>query len=109
MDDLKYERVVKRVKQLKDFHNHLKIFGVVNIFLFLLKGNFLSVFIPKGVLVVDPRYYDWVITNFILWGVIIVIHAFFVFTNKLRFFKRWENRQIEKYIKKDKEEGQKYF
>lgn len=107
MENLKYERAAKRVKELKNFYNHLKIFIAVHIFLFLLRDGVFNSFAPEGV-ELKSRYFDWVIGNVIVWGAIIVANALYVFRHNIPFLKDWEEKQIEKYMNKDKEEAEKY-
>jgi hypothetical protein len=107
MENLKYQRAAKRVKELKGFYRHVRIFVVVNLFLFILKSKLLHFYLPVD-FPTEDYFYDWIYGNLLVWLVILAIHGLFLFRNKITIFKKWEKRQIEKYIEKDKQEEQKY-
>lgn len=108
MKDLdKYKQATKRVKELKGFYNHLKIFIVVNGLLYLIKSGLLTPLMPEG-FPAETYYFDWIHGNFIIWGLIIVVHALILFRHKLPFLKKWEERQIQKFMEQDQEERGKY-
>ncbi|MGW9686698.1 2TM domain-containing protein [Flagellimonas sp. 2504JD1-5] len=108
MRDLdKYERAKKRVKELKGFYNHLKIFFVVNVIFFLFKSGWLTPYMPEG-FPTEAYYFDWINGNFIIWGVIIVVHGLILMRNKVPYLKRWEEKQIKKYMEQEEEESTKY-
>ncbi|SNZ00516.1 2TM domain-containing protein [Flagellimonas pacifica] len=106
-DSDKYEKAKKRVKELKGFYNHLKIFIIVNGVLYLLKSGWLTSFMPKG-FPTESYYFDWIHSNLILWGLIVAVHALILFRHKFPFLKKWEERQIQKYMDQDSEESGKY-
>jgi len=103
----KYERAAKRVKELKGFYRHLKIFVIVNGVLFLLKSGILHSTLPDG-FPTEPYYYDWINANLLIWGVILLVHALYTFRYKLTFLKKWEERQIQKYMEEDQSETNDY-
>ncbi|WP_420322968.1 2TM domain-containing protein [Flagellimonas sp.] len=108
MRDLdKYECAKKRVKELKGFYNHLKIFILVNAAFYLIKSGWLTPYMPEG-FPTEAFYFDWINGNFIIWGVIVVIHWLTLYRHKLKFLKRWEERQIQKYMEQDGDEPRKY-
>ena len=104
----RYKKAQNRVKELKGFYNHLKIFVIVNTLLYLVKSGVLNSWMPKG-FPSQSYYFDWVHINFIIWGLIILVHALILYRHNLPFLKKWEEKQIEKYIEKDKEETDKYL
>ncbi|WP_318344417.1 2TM domain-containing protein [Flagellimonas baculiformis] len=101
------ERANKRIKELKGFYRHILIFVVVNGFLLLLQSGLLHPFMPEG-FPAEPYYFDWVNGNIATWGLILVVHAIIVYRWKFSFFKRWEERQIQKYMEEDKNEMDRY-
>ena len=103
----KYERATKRVKELKGFYNHLKIFIIVNLMFFLFRSGLLHRFLPED-FPIRPEYFNWIYANLFIWGLIILAHALITYRNKLPFVKNWEERQIKKYMKKEEEEHKKY-
>ncbi len=106
-DSNKYERAKKRVKELKGFYNHLKIFILINGILYLLKSGWLTPLMPEG-FPTEPYFFDWINLNILIWGLIVVIHALTLFRNKMPFLKNWEERQIKKYMEEESNEVKKY-
>ncbi|WP_394971227.1 2TM domain-containing protein [uncultured Croceitalea sp.] len=102
----RYQKAQKRVKELKGFYNHLKIFAIVNTLLYLVKSGALNPLMPKG-FPTESYYFDWIHINFLIWGLMIVAHALILYRHKLPFLKKWEEKQIQKYIEKDKQETEK--
>ncbi|MEX0315023.1 MAG: 2TM domain-containing protein [Allomuricauda sp.] len=108
MRDLnKYERATKRVKELKGFYNHLKIFVIINGLFYLIKSGWLTPIMPDG-FPTEAYYFDWIDANVLIWGVIVVIHGLTLYRHKLPFVKKWEERQIKKIMEQDQEEVRKY-
>lgn len=103
----KYERAAKRVKELKGFYDHIKVFLVINGMLFAFRFGWFDFILPDG-FPLKPYYFNWLTTHLILWLAIIVIHGLLVFRNKISFFKQWEERQIKKFMEEDKQETKKY-
>ena len=99
-----------RVETLKTFYKHLAVYIVVSSFLLLAAKRVTFIFLSKKVLD-NPEFLEWIDWNLygtpIVWGIVLLIHAAYVFTSNP--FKKWEEKQIEKYIKKDKEETDKYL
>lgn len=102
-NEVKFEKANKRVKELKDFYRHIVVFVVINGFLYLLKSGVLTEFLPKG-FPTEPYYYDWINGNLVIWGLILAVHTAYVYRSKFTFFQKWEERQIQKYLDKDREE-----
>jgi hypothetical protein len=107
MENLKYQRAAKRVKELKGFYGHVKIFVIVNLFLLILKGKLLHSYLPID-LPTEDYFYDWIYGNLFVWLVLLIIHGLLLFRNKITFFKDWEKKQIQRYMEKEKQEEQKY-
>ncbi|MDF0706145.1 2TM domain-containing protein [Flagellimonas okinawensis] len=101
------ERAEKRVEELKGYYRHILIFVVVNGILLLLKTGVLTALLPEA-FPKESYYYDWINTNVLLWVLILLFHTLFVFRNKISFFKKWEERQIQKYMDEDREKVDKY-
>lgn len=110
MEDLerKYERAVSRVKELKDFYRHLKIFVLVNGVLYLMRSGVLLSLLPDG-FPTQSYYFDWIHVNLIIWLVILGIHALYLFRHKITFLREWEERQIQKILEKEEDEIDKYL
>lgn len=101
----KLERAKKQVAELKGFYVHLVVYLAVNVFVTVAKilenlGNgesFLKAFWDFGTLAV------W-----LFWGIGLLFHGLKVFSYNPFFNKEWEERQIRKYMEKEKRESEKY-
>ena len=104
-----FAKAKKRVETLKGFYKHLTVYIVVNSFLLLAAKRVTFIFLSKEALG-NPEFLKWVDWNLygtpIIWGIALLIHATYVFIPSP--FKKWEERQIQNYIRKDKEETEKF-
>ncbi|MGB5434548.1 MAG: 2TM domain-containing protein [Maribacter sp.] len=96
----KLERAHRRVAQIRGFYNHLGIFVVINTALLLLKDKMTVWLLGKEALNY-PDAMDWIYWNAYVWVVILAIHALLVFGKIPFFVKKWEDRQMERYLKED--------
>lgn len=103
----KFELAQARVKEIKGFFRHLKIFILVNGTLYLFKSGVLRSLLPDW-FPEESYYFDWVDLNVLIWLAILLVHAITLYRHKFAFLKRWEDRQIKKYLDKDKEDHKKY-
>ena len=51
---------------------------------------------------------DWINANILIWGAILLVHTIIVLRHKFSFFKKWEERQIQKFIDEDRGHVDKY-
>jgi len=94
----KYDRALKKVKDIKGFYSHLVVYIVVNLFLMLAHmGLFTQGF-------VHINLSSWYFTSPFLWGIGLFFHGLYVFQHKFRFFRDWEERKIKEYMERDEEE-----
>jgi len=101
----KLKRAKKRVEELKGFYTHLTIYIAVNTFISTMKivrgmgdgESFNEAFLDFGTFAV------W-----FFWGIGLFFHGVKVFSYNPIFGKNWEERQIQKYMDKDKDEAEKY-
>ena len=100
--ETKRELAKKRVEEIKGLFRHLMVFLVVNGLLVLMKIGWLLPLLPEW-FPKESYFFDWVTMNIIIWAVILLIHALFVYRYKLTFLKNWEERQIKKYLDEDDE------
>ena len=91
-----YKIARKRVKAKKDFYIHLVVYICVNAFLFSI--NMLT----------SPGHY-WFIYPLLGWGVSIAIQFFTVFGINGRLNENWEEREIEKELRKMKKPADDHF
>jgi hypothetical protein len=104
----KYQRAAKRVKQLKGFYKHLRIFVVVNLALYIFKSEWLQALLPND-FALKPRYFESIHANFFIWLTILCIHAIVVYLPNFKFLRLWEERQIQKYMEEENHERDKFY
>ncbi len=106
-----YERARKRVDAIKGFYGHLAIYLIVNAIVLFTKGRFLFTVLSNEALE-DAAFLNWIDWNVygtpIIWGIFLVFHGLNVFGRNPFFGKAWEERQLKKYLKDDKEHVEKY-
>ncbi|MHA7830780.1 MAG: 2TM domain-containing protein [Flagellimonas sp.] len=100
------EAAKKRVQEIKGYYSHITIFVIVNGILYLLKTGMLTSLLPKA-FPKESYYYDWINGNILIWTLILIVHTLIVFRDKFTFVKKWEQRQIQKYMDKDNGETHK--
>lgn len=98
--DENYNIAYRKVKRIKGFYSHLKVYIIVNIIIIissLNRGYTGNHFEVRG-------FRDWEIySTAFFWGIALAIHAFSVFGPDIFFTRDWEQKQIKKYM--DKEAG----
>ncbi len=101
----KLERAKKRVEDLKGFYIHLTVYILVNTFISTMKiirdlgegESFNETFWDFGTFAV------W-----FFWGIGLFFHGVKVFSYNPFFGKDWEQKQIQKFMDKDKKDAEKY-
>ena len=105
------EKAKKRVEELKGFYRHIRVYIIVNILLLLIKTDFID-FITGDVASWDPNFLHWMDLNIILtpvlWGIGLIIHGIVVYRYKFSFLRKWEERQIQKFMEEDDRTKNKY-
>ncbi|QDW22961.1 2TM domain-containing protein [Flavobacterium sp. KBS0721] len=103
--DENYKAAYKKVKKIKGFYSHLKVYIIVNliiIFSSLNRDFFGKAFNESGL-------FEWhTYSTAVFWGIAILIHAFTVFGPDVFFSKDWEQKKIQKYIDKDAQNKNKW-
>ena len=99
-DDPNYNAAYKRIKRLKRFYSHLKIFIIVNIIIIV---SSLTRDKSAGLLVMDlSGLTEWhTYSTAFFWGIGLLAHALSVFGTDWFFGSDWEKRKIQKYMEKD--------
>ena len=97
----KLKRAKKRVEQLKGFHIHLVVYVAINLLIAL--GNMVAS-ASQG----EPLLRWPMLITPLLWGIGLAIHALNVFGPNFLFGKKWEERQIAKFMEQDRRESGKY-
>jgi len=96
--DERYNKAYRKVKKIKGFYSHLKVYITVNviiIFLSLNKNFIGSEFRQSGL-------FEWhTYSTAFSWGIALLIHAFLVFSGDYFFSDNWEEKKIRKYMEED--------
>lgn len=99
--EAKLKRAKRRIESLKGFYMHLASYVLIN--MFILVNIYLQ---TSGS---GEGFWQW--KHFfvaIFWGIGLGIHASWVFAFNPFFGHEWEQRQIEKIMKRDEREARKY-
>ena len=109
----KFVRAQKQVERIKKFYGHLRVYIVVNLVILAFKFQLFDYFTGKGI--ADSGFYNWLDWNIIatpvLWGIGLLVHGLVVFkfgaitwkTIKPKALERWEDEQLEKFIREEEE------
>lgn len=84
-----YLRAKRKIESIKRFYNHLTVYIIVNIMLFIIN------------LLFTPGTW-WFIFPLIFWGVGVLTHFLevFIFDNKF-FTKKWEKKKFNYFMEKE--------
>lgn len=88
-EDERYQAAKERVKELRGFYEHLGIYIVVNITLFII-----NVVTAPG-----AWWFYWVT---VFWGIGIIWHAYATFAGGRFMGKDWEERKIREILEEKK-------
>ena len=101
----KLERAKKRVDELKGFYVHLTIYLAVTTLITIVKivGN-----MGNGESLGEAIWDFGTFAVWLFWGIGLLFHAIKIFSLNPFFNKDWEQRQIRKYMEKEKKEIEKY-
>ena len=106
-----FERAKKRVEDIKGFYGHLAVYLIVNLVLLLSRSNFKFMLINDKVFD-NADFLAWIDWNIfgtpIIWGVFLAFHAFNVFGKNPFLGKSREDRQMQKFLKEERFESDKY-
>lgn len=102
MEKSDYKRYViakKRVEAIKGFWQHLTIFAIVNLGIYIVR----FVVLPQtGIVSKDEGFENWLDWNTylmpLIWGIGISIHGLAVFGPNWKRLKRWEERKIREFM-----------
>ena len=91
-EDLRLERITKRVKEMKGFYKHLTVYVLVNAFLILTTYFNLE----KG-----EKFLDFgTFSVAFFWGIGLVFHAANVFGKNIFLGEDWEEKKIKEFMDK---------
>ncbi|WP_125719870.1 2TM domain-containing protein [Flavobacterium ustbae] len=97
-NDESYNAAYKRVKKLKGFYSHVKIYIIINIIIIissLTRSSFTGGIDFSGL----SEWHTYSTAFF--WGIGLAAHGLSVFGSDLFFGQDWEKKQIQKYMEKD--------
>jgi len=86
--DPRYERALKRAKDLKDFYVHLGVYLIVNAALF-------------GINMISSPGTLWFYWPMLGWGIGVAIHAFSLYAEGSVLDEAWEDRKARELMRKD--------
>jgi len=102
----KYIRAKNKVKQIKRFYIHLTVYIIINLIIFI-RGN-IEIFLENDV--ENKNLLDWIDWNIfytpVLWGIGLFFHGLFVFQNRFKGLKNWEDRKMKEFLEKEEEDLQ---
>lgn len=101
----KLERAKKRVEGLKGFYIHLAVYIIINTFISTMK---IVQNMSDGESFNDAFWDFGTFAVWFFWGIGMFFHGVKVFSYNPFFGKNWEQKQIQKYMDKDKKEAEKY-
>ncbi len=91
----KLERAKKRVHELKGFYIHATVYTVINVFILV------NIYVRADYDDANFWQFGHFMTPF-FWGIGLLFHGLKVFNANPFFTKTWEERQIKKYMEKDR-------
>ena len=93
--DESYNIAYKKVKRIKGFYSHLKIYCIVNVIIIISSYN--RDFIGGS------GFWNWhTFSTALFWGIGLLIHGLSVFGPDLLFNHDWEQKKIQQYMDKEK-------
>lgn len=105
----KYDHAKRRVKEIKNFYNHILIFVMINVSLYVVR---FYVFPKIGFVSDEEGFNNWLNWNTFLmplfWAVGITIHGIWAFRHKFIPVKKWEERKIQEFMDKEEQETQRW-
>ena len=103
--DENFNAAYRKVRRIKGFYSHLKVYIIVNIIIII--SNLNNGFIGNRIEIRGFRDWEVYSTTF-YWGIALAIHAFTVFGPDIFFNKDWEDRKIQKYMEKEAQNKKKW-
>lgn len=97
-NDESFNLAYRKVKRIKGFYTHLRIYIIVNAIIIVsnVNGDFFS----KGIH--ENGLLDWqTYSTALFWGIGLLVHGLSVFGRDVFFSHDWEQRKIEEYMKKE--------
>ncbi|HSD08345.1 2TM domain-containing protein [Flavobacterium sp.] len=111
--DESYNIAYRKVKRIKGFYKHLKVYIIVNIIIILSSLNRGGISNFKNDVVTNwfhtSGLLEWhTYSTALWWGLALAIHAMNVFGPDLFFGDNWEKKKIQEYMEKEKKSANKW-
>lgn len=97
--DSKYARAKKKVEDIKGFYRHLTVYLIINTVIIVVR---LGVFNADRVGFEIPHW--TIFTTPFFWGIGLLFHGLWVFSDKFTSFKKWEERKIREFMEEEEQE-----
>ncbi|CAD0007670.1 2TM domain-containing protein [Flavobacterium chungangense] len=104
-NDEHFEIAYKKVKRIKGFYSHLKIYIIVNAVIIIsnLSRDFSGIRLNEG------AFFEWhTYSTAVFWGIGLAAHALSVFGRNIFFGDDWEKRKIQEYMSKQSANNNKW-
>jgi pheromone shutdown protein TraB len=93
--DARYDMAYKRVKRIKGFYVHALVYVLVNAFILISAFN--------RSMIGNEVFWQWQTWNTIFfWGIGLLAHGLSVFGRNVFFGSDWEEKKIQEFMDKDK-------
>ena len=93
-EQIRVDKVRKKIKDIKGFYKHLTVYLAVNVFLFIIKAVNLD-----G----NENFFEWgTFSTAIFWGIGVFFHWYSVFGADIILGRDWEERKIKEMMEKNK-------
>ncbi|GGF11871.1 2TM domain-containing protein [Flavobacterium limi] len=104
-NDESFEIAYKKVKRIKGFYSHLKVYLIVNAIIIV--SNINRDFI--GSRFNDSGFSDWhTYSTALFWGIGLLGHGISVFGRDIFFGDDWEEKKIQEYMRKQQPNNNKW-
>lgn len=101
----KLRKARRRVAEIKGFYVHLMVYVIINTTIIMIKIIGTTYY---GETFMGPIWHFSTLVPWFFWGIGLAFHGIKTFSDNPFFGKRWEERQILKYIEQEKRESEKF-
>ncbi|MFH6946169.1 2TM domain-containing protein [Flavobacterium sp. FlaQc-50] len=100
-DDENFDAAYKKMRRIKGFYSHLRIYVIVNIIIIITNLN--RDWFGRGADLYEIGLLDWhTYSTALFWGIGLFFHALSVFGENLFFGQEWQEKKIQKYMDKER-------
>lgn len=95
--DERYNMAYKKVKRIKGFYSHLRIYLIINVIIII--SNLNRDFFVRAE---SHGLFDWhTYSTAVFWGIGLLAHGLSVYGRDIFFSDDWEEKKIQKFMEKD--------